>query len=365
MYFKNEIKNCFIIAEAGVNHNGDLDMAKKLCRSAKEIGADAIKFQTWITEDIIFSGVEQAEYQKTESAHSDQFEMLKQLELSFDDFRILQNYCNELGILFLSTPNDIKSARFLHSLNLPFFKTGSDDLDNYPLLKEIAQYDKPMLISTGMSTMNEIQETANFLKFNSNLSFLHCTSSYPTKISNCNLNAIISMKEKLDTTIGYSDHTETTWMSPLAVYLGAQIIEKHLTLDNYLPGPDHKSSLLPEQFEKMVLLINNISELKQKQEKIDNSKICKLLEINLDMMNSALGSFEKKPTKEEFSIMPFVKKSIVTTSDVMKNESFSRTNLSVKRTGGLGLSPRNFFDIINRPAKINIKKNEVLLLEAF
>jgi len=355
----------FIIAEAGVNHNGNIDLAKKLCKVAKESGADAVKFQTWETDNIIVPTVSTAEYQKDSTKETNQYNMLKNLEISLDGFREIADYCKKIGIIFLSTPGDVKSAKFLNELDIPAFKIGSDDLDNFLLLKTVAEMKKPMIISTGMATMSEILKTQEFLQnINNRIAFMHCTSSYPTKIEEANLRSIVSMKNKLKSIIGYSDHTMNVWVPIIVTGLGARIIEKHLTLDKTMVGPDHKISLNPQEFSNMVNLIRKL-EKKMITTELDDEELIKIttkiLGNNIDkQIRIALGDSEKKPTSSEFQIMKFVKKTIVATKPIKAGEKLSYDNISVKRAGLVKIKPNEYFNIINKIVKKGIEKNEVI-----
>jgi sialic acid synthase SpsE len=365
---KSKIDNqskVFIIAEAGVNHNGNLQLAKKLCKAAKNAGADAIKFQTWKTRDLITRTVRTPTYQKITTGEDSQFVMLKRLELSFTYFKEIFRYCKKIGIIFLSTPGDKTSVNFLKSLRVPAYKIGSDDMDNFPLLKYVAQKKKPLIISTGMSYMKEVEKSFNFVKkFNKKIAFLHCTSSYPTDLGEVNMKSILTMKRRLKTIIGYSDHTTNIWIPILAICLGAKIIEKHITIDKNLPGPDHKSSLTPVEFQQMVELIRK-TELKLKNDRpsfidIQNFLHVIISDLSNNKIKSALGSSIKKPTSSETKIMNFVKKTIVAAVDIKKGDKLSERNLTIKRAGQISLKPTEYFDLINKIATKNIKKDEIV-----
>lgn len=358
----------FIIAEAGVNHNGDIRLAKKLCDVAKEAGANAVKFQTWKTEQLITRSVQTAEYQKITTKENSQYKLLKNLELSFKNFREISQYCNKIGIMFLSTPGDTESLEFLNSLNMDAFKIGSDDMDNLPLIKHTAEKRKPVLISTGMSTMKEVKETLNFTKkFNDKIILLHCTSNYPADIKDINMKAVSSIKNKLHVLTGYSDHTTNIWIPLVAVCLGCTVIEKHLTLDHNLPGPDHKSSLQINDFMQMVKLIRklekNIPKKPLPYNKIPNF-VRSILEKDIsDEIIIALGSGIKRPTESEKIIMPLVKKTIVALTDIKKGEILTEKNITIKRAGEVFLKPREFYNIINRKTRVPIKQDEVINYE--
>ena len=245
----------FIIAEAGVNHNGSIELAKKLIDVAKKANVDAVKFQTFKTEKIIGKFADKAEYQKENTGNSEtQFEMVKKLELSYEEFKELRNYCNEKGIIFLSTPDDDDSLEFLVNLGVDMIKIGSTEVTNLPYLKKIAQKNIPIILSTGMSTLGEVEKALNAIydEGNKNVTLLHCTTDYPTSYEDINLRAMETLRNAFKTNIGYSDHTLGNEAAVAAVALGAKIIEKHFTLDKNLEGPDHKASLDPQELEKFV-----------------------------------------------------------------------------------------------------------------
>ena len=252
----------FIIAEAGVNHNGDIHLAKELVDVTAEAGADAVKFQTFITEEIVTRHAEKADYQKqnTGSKKESQFEMLKKLELSFENFRELKIYCDAKGIMFLSTPFDQKSIDFLDELGVPAFKIASGEINNYPLLNYVAAKRKPIILSTGMSTLAEVERAVELLfrTHHSKVALLHCTSDYPAKIEDVNLKAMRTLYQAFYLPVGLSDHTPGIEVALAAVAMGASIIEKHFTTDKSLAGPDHKASLRPLELKALVKAIRNI-----------------------------------------------------------------------------------------------------------
>ncbi len=303
-----------IIAEAGVNHNGSLDMAKKLVEVAKESGADIVKFQTSDLDSLVSTKAEMADYQKKNmGVVKSQKEMLKDIILPYEDFKILADYCRELGIKFLSTPFDIKSIQFLNPLQ-DIWKIPSGEITNYPYLVEIAKTKKKVILSTGMSTLDEIREAVKVLTQNgtNDISLLHCTTEYPAPLEGVNLNAMRTLKDEFGYPVGYSDHTEGIEVSIAAVAMGATIIEKHFTLDKTLPGPDHKASLEPNELKNLVKAIRNV-------------------EI-------ALGSSEKKPTSIELENRKVARKSIVASCEIKKGEIFTVNNITTKRPGN-GVSP--------------------------
>ena len=326
----------FIIAEAGVNHNGSLSLAKKLVDVAKEAGANAVKFQTFITKELVTKKAQKASYQITKE--QTQYQMIKKLELSFDEFKKLKDYCNKKDIMFLSTPFDIKSAIFLNDLGVEIFKIPSGEITNYFLIKTIAQFQKKVILSTGMSDMLDIQNAIDLLlKYGTkkqDITILHCNSQYPTPFEDVNLKAMLSIKEKFGTEVGYSDHTLGIEVPVAAVSLGAKVIEKHFTLSNKLVGPDHRASLSPNELKNMVKAIRNIE--------------------------VALGDGIKKVTKSEIVNKIVARKVLVAKKDIYKGEIFNEDNLIAKRVGKDGISPMRFEDIKGQIAKKNYKIDEVI-----
>ena len=330
----------YIIAEAGVNHNGDIQLAKKLCDVAKDAGVDAVKFQTWKTENIVTQEAPLAAYQEQNisSKGDSQFEMLKKLELSYDDFVELQNYCETIGVRFLSTPDDEESLEFLSGLNLDFIKIGSGEVNNIPYLRKIGAKKQPVILSTGMSFLGDIERAYNILLESgaSSVKLLHCTSNYPCPMNEVNLNAMLTLKAAFKCEVGYSDHTLGIEVPIAAVALGATIIEKHFTLDKNMDGPDHKASLNPEELKEMVQSIRNI-------------------EI-------ALGNGIKCPNNSETETSKVVWKSIVAAEIIEKGSIFTEENLTVKRTGE-GI-PASLWDlVIGKKAKRTFMSDEVINIE--
>lgn len=326
----------FIIAEAGVNHNGCLDIAKKLVDAAKYAGADCVKFQTYISENIVSKDAQKAEYQKRQSnSEESQYEMLKKIELSFEDFVELKNYCKTRDIEFLSTAFDLESIDFLNSLDMNKWKIPSGEITNLPYLIKIARYNTPIILSTGMSEMNEIKSAISILQQNGtkDLTVLHCTTEYPTPFEDVNLRAMLSISEEFGVQIGYSDHTSGIEVSIAAVALGATIIEKHFTLDRNMEGPDHKASLEPDELKKMVDSIRHI-------------------EI-------ALGDGQKRPIGHELNNSKVARKSIVAKKEIIIGELFTEENITVKRPGN-GLSPMLWFELIGKRATRNFSKDELI-----
>lgn len=301
-------ERCFIIAEAGVNHNGDVELAYKLCDAAKEAGADAVKFQTWKTENLITHSVAQAEYQaKNTGKVESQFDMLKRLELSYDDFRSVKVYCDKIGIQFCSTADDFESLDFVASLDVPFLKIGSGDMGNIPFLRQHGSKRLPIILSTGMSTLGDVDISLSALRQGGaeKITLLHCTTSYPCPYDSVNLNAMRTLREAFHYPVGYSDHTIGAEVPFAAVALGATVLEKHFTLDRSMEGPDHAASMEPKAFRKMVQGIRCIEK--------------------------ALGDSLKIPTTEEKEISKVVTKRIVAVKEIKVGERFSAKNLTIKR----------------------------------
>lgn len=328
----------FIIAEAGVNHNGSLELAKKLVDAAKEAGADCVKFQTYITKNIVSKNAVKAEYQKQQTkAEESQHDMLKRLELSFDDFIELNTYCKRKDIEFMSTAFDFDSIDFLKRLEMRNWKIPSGDITNLPYLLKIAKLKAPVILSTGMSTMEDIASAIKTLKDNGSgdLTVLHCTTEYPTPYNEVNLMAMNTIKEKFGVRVGYSDHTKGIEVPIAAVALGATIIEKHFTLSKDMEGPDHKASLEPNELKAMIDSIRHIE--------------------------VALGSGNKQPTESEMKNMNVARKSIIALKDIKVGEIFSEDNITVKRPGN-GISPMKWFDVIGKTATKDFKEDELIEL---
>jgi N-acetylneuraminate synthase/N,N'-diacetyllegionaminate synthase len=330
---------CFIIAEAGVNHNGNINLAKKLIDAAKEAGADAVKFQTFKAENIVVKNAEKAEYQKeTTGIGESQYEMLKKLELREVDFKELAEYAKDKGIVFLSSPFDKESVDLLYELDVPAFKVGSGEITDFPLLKHIAKKGKPIILSTGMATLGEIEEALNVIRSEGveDVILLHCVSNYPARIEDVNLRAMETLKKAFKLPVGFSDHTLGITASIAAVASGACLIEKHFTLDRNSPGPDHKASLEPDELKEMVKAIRD--------------------------MEKALGDGIKKPTKEEDKIKKIARRSIVAKIDIPKGTIIAEDMLDVKRQG-TGIEPKYIDMIVGKKAKENIRKDELVTRE--
>jgi N-acetylneuraminate synthase/N,N'-diacetyllegionaminate synthase len=305
----NLSKKCLVIAEAGVNHNGNLQLALQLCDAAKAVGADVIKFQTWQTEKLLTAEVRQASYQtKNTGIEISQFEMLKKLELPYEAFRSIKAYCDKIGILFASTADEEESLDFLIDLGVPFIKVGSGDIANIPFLRYIGHKKMPVLLSTGMSTLEDVKLSINALWQGgaTDITLLHCTTNYPCPYNEVNLKAMLTLKEHFNLPVGYSDHTVGKEVALAAVALGACVVEKHFTLDTTLAGPDHAASTAPKDFKKLVEAIRK--------------------------MEDALGDGIKKPTFSEQQIMPVITKRIVAGQEICQGDVFSEDNLVVKRS---------------------------------
>ena len=328
-------KKVIIIAEAGVNHNGSLSMAFKLAEAASRSGADYIKFQTFKTELNISKTAKKADYQieNTNNNVETQFEMVKKLELSFDDFKKIKEYCDKLNIGFLSTGFDFESVDFLDKLGMDYFKIPSGEITNKPLIKYIANKNRPIIVSTGMCNMSEIGTTLNILTENSckksDITILHCNTEYPTPYKDVNLKAMNSIQEFLGVNIGYSDHTLGIEVPIAAVALGARVIEKHFTLDKNLPGPDHKCSLNPDELKLMVLSIRNTEA-------------------------AISGSGVKEPSKSEMKNIDIARKSLHLKNDLQQGEILSARDLISLRPGN-GISPMQIEKVIGKKLKANLK----------
>lgn len=330
------MEKVYIIAEAGDNHNGDFNTALKLVDVAKRAGADCVKFQTFVTEEIISKYAEMAEYQKKNTGKEEsQFEMVKRLELSFDEFRKIKEYCDRVGIQFLSTPFDLKSVDFLNELGVPFFKIPSGEITNYPYLIKIAHTGKPVVMSTGMCEPDEILAAINVLEKNGSgeITLLHCNTEYPTPLKDVNLYAMRTMKKMFGKKVGYSDHTKGIEVPVAAVALGACVIEKHFTLDKNMPGPDHKASLEPDELGRMVKNIRNI-------------------EI-------ALWDGVKRVSESERKNIAIARKSIVARRNIQEGEILTEENLAVKRPG-TGINPMQWMEVLGTRAVRDFKEDELI-----
>ena len=323
---------CFLIAEAGVNHNGNIELAKKLIDVAKDAGADAVKFQTFTTEGLLSKNIVVPKH--VESRES-LFETIRKLELSEEEHYELSEYCNQKGIIFMSTPLDNKSVDLLDDIGVPVFKVASCDLDNLPLLNYIAKKEKPIILSTGMGTISEVGEAVEVIKSygNNDIILLHCVSAYPPKVEEVNLRAINTLREAFKLPVGYSDHTIGITIPLAAVAMGAKVIEKHFTLDKKMEGPDHAVSADPADLKN---LISGIREIEK-----------------------SFGTGVKSPSKDEIEMKKSFRKSIVANTDIMKGEIITPEMLSIKRPG-TDISPKYFDFIVGRTVKRDITKDELL-----
>lgn len=328
----------FIIAEAGVNHNGSLEIAKKLVDAAKAAGADCVKFQTFVAGNIVSKNAQKAEYQKKETGSEEsQYDMLKKLELSFEEFKDLHAYCKRQHIEFMSTAFDFDSIDFLESLDMGIWKIPSGDITNLPYLIKIAKLNKPIILSTGMSTMEEIEWAIKILKEHGagEITVLHCTTEYPTPYEDVNLKAMVAIRDAFQVPVGYSDHTKGIEVPIAAVAMGAKVIEKHFTLDKNMVGPDHKASLEPQELKDMISAIRHIE--------------------------VAIGDGRKEPAESERKNMAIARKSIIASKPIAAGEVLTEENLTVKRPGD-GISPMKWFEVIGNLAKRDFKEDELIEL---
>lgn len=332
-------KPIIIIAEAGVNHNGSLDLAMKMVKAAADAGADYIKFQTFKSAKLVSRFAQKAEYQKRNEVSEDnsQLNMLKKLELAEDSHFQLTAECARLGIGFLSTPFDFDSLDFLARLGMPFWKIPSGEITNLPFLVRIAKTGKPVVLSTGMSTLEEISEGMRVLRESGSgtITLLHCNSEYPTPFPDVNLNVLASLRTAFVVDVGYSDHTVGIEVPLAAAALGAVVIEKHFTMDKSLPGPDHPASLDPRELRQMIQGIRIIEQ--------------------------ALGSPHKSPTESEMKNIPIARKSLVAACTIRKGEFFTEQNLTVKRPGN-GISPMRWFEVIGQSSGRDYREDELIEL---
>lgn len=330
-----------IIAEAGVNHNGSIDVAKQLINKAAEAGADIIKFQTFKSEKLVSKSARQAEYQKRNigsKADDSQLNMLKKLELSQEDHEELMQYCQQKGIKFFSTAFDMESIDYLHSLHMGLWKIPSGEITNYPYIRKIAQYGEPVILSTGMCEMDDICAAMNVLiKFGikrEQITILHCNTEYPTPFEDVNLKAMIALKDEFKVEVGYSDHTKGIEVPIAAVALGATVIEKHFTLDRNMEGPDHKASLEPDELKAMVSAIRNTEK-------------------------AVGGDGIKHVSESERKNIAIARKSIVAACDIKAGEIFTEQNLTVKRPGN-GISPMRWEEVLGQTASRDFSEEELI-----
>lgn len=336
------MSHTLIIAEAGVNHNGSIELAKKLVEKAKEAGVDYIKFQTFKASKLVTKAAKQAEYQQKNMGKEgdSQYQMLKKLELSPEEHEILIEYCRQLGIKFLSTAFDFDSIDYLHSLNLGLWKVPSGEVTNYPFLKRIAAFNEPTILSTGMCDMEDVKAAVEALYKNGlskeNLILLHCNTEYPTPFDDVNLKAMDALRNEFGVEVGYSDHTKGIEVPIAAVALGATVIEKHFTLDRNMEGPDHKASLEPDELKAMVSAIRNIEK-------------------------AVGGDGTKHVSDSEKKNIAIARKSIVASCDIKAGAVFTEQNLTVKRPG-YGVSPMRWEEVLGLNAKRDFNEDELIEL---
>ena len=328
----------FIIAEAGVNHNGKIEIAKQLIDAAAMAGADAVKFQTFKAENLVCRNARKAAYQlKTTKQSESQFDMLKKLELTSDMHVELMRYCQEKGIMFLSTPFDIDSLHYLVDSGIDMIKIPSGEITNYPLLREAGRTGKKIIVSSGMSTMDEVKAAVEVIKEHGSddVTVLHCNTEYPTPYQDVNLRAMCTLRENLKVAVGYSDHTLGIEVPIAAAALGADVIEKHFTLDKTMEGPDHKASLEPDELQAMVRAVRNIE--------------------------AALGDGRKEPSESEKGNISIARKSIVAKCDIEAGELLTESNLTTKRPG-TGISPMQWNQVIGLTATRKYYADELIEL---
>ena len=326
----------FIIAEAGVNHNGSFELAKQLVDKAVWAGADCIKFQTFNSKNLVSKNAQKAEYQKktTDSSES-QLEMLKKLELSKEEFIELRDYCNQKGIMFLSTPFDLESIDFLASIGVKTWKIPSGEITNYPFLRAIGKRKESVIMSTGMCTLDEVRDAIKVLKDfgTTDITLLHCTTEYPAPYDSVNLKAMLTLQNEFGYRVGYSDHTNGIEIPIAAIVMGATVIEKHFTLDKNMEGPDHKASLEPKELKQMVQSIRNVE--------------------------VALGNGIKQPSDAEKKNIAIARKSIVAACNIKKGEVFTDNNLTAKRPGN-GISPMSWNNLLGTKAIRDFMTDELI-----
>jgi len=326
----------FVIAEAGVNHGGDMNIAKKLIDLAADAGADAVKFQTFKAEYLILNGIEKAPYQQATADDSEtQFEMLKNLEVTKEQNLNLKDYCTKKGIVFLTTPFDEVSLHELDELNLAAYKVASTDTTNLPFLREIAKKNKPIILSTGMSYLSEVELALETIyEFNKDVVLLQCTANYPIQDHEVNLAVLNTFRDTFDILLGYSDHSVGVGAAPFAIPMGAKIVEKHFTINKDDEGPDHAASLSPTELIDFIKTVRRVDEY--------------------------MGSSVKEPTPSEFGTRKSLQKCLVANKDINKGDLYSKENLTAKRTGGEGISPIQYDKLIGKEAHRNFKMNEII-----
>jgi N-acetylneuraminate synthase/N,N'-diacetyllegionaminate synthase len=328
-----------IIAEVGVNHNGNIDLARKMIKAAADSGADFVKFQTYVTENIVSKSAPKANYQiKNTNTKGTQFEMLKRLELGIDDHYKLIECCKSHGVTFLSSAFDLESLNFLKNTELPLFKIPSGEITNYPYLKAVSEINKPVILSTGMATLEEVERSFKLLSENGlkkhKITILHCNTEYPTPYDDVNLLAMKTLSEKFQVAVGYSDHTIGSEVAIAAVALGAEVIEKHFTMDRNLPGPDHKASMEPNEFKIMTQAIRNVEK-------------------------AISGDGEKIPSRSEIKNIPIARKSIYISQNLDEGTVLEDYHLISLRPG-TGISPMRWNELIGKSINKSLGKGHQL-----
>ena len=332
----SSVSPTFVIAEAGVNHGGNMEIAKQLIDLAVDAKADAVKFQTFKAENLILSDIQKAPYQKdTTDASESQYDMLKTLEITREQNLYLKQYCSEKDIVFLTTPFDEESLEEIDELNLPAYKVASTDTTNLPFLKKIAKKGKPIFLSTGMSYLSEVKLALETIyEYNKDVVLLQCTANYPIQDNEVNLSVINTYRDNFNILLGYSDHSVGVGAAPFAIPMGAKIVEKHFTIDKGDKGPDHAASLSPDELIDFVKTVRRVDEY--------------------------MGSTVKEPSPSEMCTRKSLQKCMVANRNIQRGELFSEDNLVAKRTGGIGISPINYKNIIGAKSHKSYKKNEVI-----
>lgn len=331
-------KPTYIIAEAGVNHNGSIDIALQIIKKAKEIGADCVKFQTFKTEEIVTLSAPKANYQLNVTDQDEtQFQMLKKLELSQNSFKLLKDECDKIGIDFMSTPYSIRDLELLDGIGVSSFKIASGQLTEHYFLKKIAEKNKPVILSTGMGTLKEVSEAVKIIKeINSDITVLQCTTNYPSHIEDSNIKAMQTIKKSCNVRVGYSDHVIDNYACYAAVSLGAEIIEKHFTLDKEMEGPDHSCSLNPTEFKSLIYGIRSVEK--------------------------SLGNGVKKPTKAEEKNIYGMRRGIVAIKKIKKGDVLSAENMGVKRPL-VGMLPSEIENLFGKVAAEDIESDKPIFKE--
>lgn len=333
-------KKTYIIAEAGVNHNGDIHLAKQLVDIAVNAGADAVKFQTFKAKNIVSQFAQKADYQKeTTNKEESQLQMIQKLELDINAHKELMNYCSKKGISFLSSPFDLESIQLLVNLGLEIFKIPSGEITNLPYLQRIGKFKKQVILSTGMSNLQEIEKALQILTESGTskdkITVLQCNTEYPTPFEDVNLKAMLTIQDTFHVNVGFSDHTPGIEIPIAAVALGAKIIEKHFTIDKNMEGPDHKASLEPNELKLMIESIRNVEQ--------------------------ALGNGIKEPSKSEIKNKDIARKSIVAKTNIKKGEILTEENIAIKRPG-TGISPMNWFEVLGKKATQDFSMDELIVI---